>query len=567
MSEDPGTNEPMSDPPASGQESSQVESVGERVVPPYKEFAAKLKAPPPQPFESCGRGAAEPADLSVLFLILVAIGVIFPMYWRHKADHCPNDASRWNTVFYLVKYGTYEYLPHSGDSEDKTGWTASWTDGKGKLESEMTEADKAQRPFKIGKKWYKKPWDIMPFWTIDFVSFKNDDGTRSYYSSKPPLFPTCVAGVVMAMEKVSSWDFWPFSYIKPLDFADQEYPWHMMRLTVIIVQVIPFLVLVWLMARHVRKQTDSGFVRNFSIACAAFGTLLTPYLIPLNNHVVAAACVMISAYAFLKIWYEGHRSAKYFLFAGFFAAYAAALELPAASLLAAVLVLLAAKNGRKTLLVSLPAVLLVVGAALFTNWLGTGGRMIEPVYAHFGEEGGPYDFPGSYWMKNEYNPDGPDNMDALNEDKPIYLFNLLLGHHGFFLLTPIMFISLLGIVRHWFRTDDKAQPMFSCLVLMISMVVIGFYTFKTNNYGGGVQGPRWLFWLIPLWLLMLPSGVELLKCCRVGRGICYLLLLVSLLSIVGAMPRPGNEVPPFSDSWAHKFQRSDFLPDWLEINY
>ena len=479
--------------------------------------------------------------MTFLFMMLAAIGVIFPMYWREKPDHCPNDASRWNTVFYLVEHGTYEYLPD---------WEASWTGGKGKLETEMSEEDRKQRPFHIGEKWYKSPQDIMPFWTIDFVSFEDEDGTRHYYSSKPPFLPTCVAGVVMALEKLTGWNF-----------KDQKYPWHLMRVTLIIVQMVPFLIFISLMAKRVRTQSDSAWVRNFCVAAAALATFLTPYLTTLNNHVMAACAVMVAVYAFMKIWYDGRRGAVWFLLAGFFAAVAAALELPAVSLLVCVLCLLMTKNARKTLMVALPAALLVVAAVLLTNWWGTGGRMLTPVYGQLGEEGGPYDFPGSYWTN-------PQDMDALNELKPIYLFNLLLGHHGFFLMMPIMFLSLLGVVRHWFRQDDRSQPMFACLVVMISMVVVGFYTFKSNNYGGGAQGPRWLFWLIPLWLLMLPSGVELLKGSRLGRGVCYLLLLVSLLTVVGAMPRPGDQVRPWSTiSWAHEWQRSEALPDWLRIRY
>ena len=550
MSEEPGTNEPTSSP-------SESPSPGGRELLPYKEFVPTKRLMPSRPVLSHAKRM--PILATLLIMTITAVGVIYPMYKRQKPDHCPNDASRWSTVFYLVEYGTYEYLPD---------WWASWTDGKGKLEGIMTEEDKAQRPFQIGEKWYRMPWDIMPFWTIDFVSFEKEDGTRQYYSSKPPLFPTCVAGVVMALEKISHWEFWPLYHVPPMNFAKQAYPWHLMRITLIIVQVVPFLLLIFLMAKIVSKQSDSTFVRLFCIASTALATFLTPYLTTLNNHVVAACMVMFAAYAFLRIWYDGRRGAIWFLAAGFCGASGAALELPAASVLAAILVLLLFKNARKTLMVALPAALLVIGAALLTNWMGTGQRMIEPVYSHFGEQGGPYDFPGSYWMANEYNPNGPSGMDALNELKPLYLFNLLLGHHGFFLLTPIMFIALLGIVRHWVREDDRGQPMFACLVLMISMVVVGFYTFRTNNYGGGAQGPRWLFWLIPLWLLMLPSGVELLKRSWIGKGVCFLLLLVSLYTVVGAMPRSDDEIRPWSTiSWAHECQRSDRAPDWLRIKY
>ncbi len=39
--------------------------------------------------------------------------------------------------------------------------------------------------------------------------------------------------------------------------------------------------------------------------------------------------------------------------------------------------------------------------------------------------------------------------------------------------------------------------------------MIGFYAWnpKARNYGGSTQGLRWLFWLIPFWLVVLPTGL------------------------------------------------------------
>ena len=71
-------------------------------------------------------------------------------------------------------------------------------------------------------------------------------------------------------------------------------------------------------------------------------------------------------------------------------------------------------------------------------------------------------------------------------------------------------------------------------------------TVKTNNYGGVTQGFRWLFWLIPMWLLFLPEGVQPLSRRRSTRVICYAALAVSMLSIGDALRKP------WSDSWADR---------------
>ena len=51
------------------------------------------------------------------------------------------------------------------------------------------------------------------------------------------------------------------------------------------------------------------------------------------------------------------------------------------------------------------------------------------------------------------------------------------------------------------------------LTTVLTIVLLAFYTWnpKARNYGGSTQGLRWLFWMIPLWLLLLAQG------CRTGR--------------------------------------------------
>jgi hypothetical protein len=130
---------------------------------------------------------------------------------------------------------------------------------------------------------------------------------------------------------------------------------------------------------------------------------------------------------------------------------------------------------------------------------------------------------------------------------------------------------------HWFRKDEAAQPALALLVFLVSAVAMGAVIYKTNNYGGGCQGPRHLFWMIPLWLLMLPAGVELFSRHWSGRVACYALFAVSLFSVYWALPQVDDplQVPPpsrpWSMSWAHSlFQRKDLIPDslsFMEITY
>ena len=57
-------------------------------------------------------------------------------------------------------------------------------------------------------------------------------------------------------------------------------------------------------------------------------------------------------------------------------------------------------------------------------------------------------------------------------------------------------------------------------------MVFAFYLTRTQsyNYGGFTSGPRWLFWLIPLWLIAIPPAADRLAGSKLGRLLCALLL-------------------------------------------
>jgi hypothetical protein len=75
---------------------------------------------------------------------------------------------------------------------------------------------------------------------------------------------------------------------------------------------------------------------------------------------------------------------------------------------------------------------------------------------------------------------------------------------------------------------------------LLSVVVLAFYTWnpKARNYGGSAQGLRWLFWMIPLWLLLLPKGVESGETRNWVRRLAVLALAVSVMSVGYAIRNP-----------------------------
>ncbi len=74
---------------------------------------------------------------------------------------------------------------------------------------------------------------------------------------------------------------------------------------------------------------------------------------------------------------------------------------------------------------------------------------------------------------------------------------------------------------------------FAAMTLVISVTVFAFYLSRTQsyNYGGNTSGPRWLFWLIPLWVIAIPPAADRLARSAAGRLLCAVLLGFGVLSV------------------------------------
>lgn len=422
-------------------------------------------------------------DLSVAFIVLTLALVVGTILHRQQIMYCVNDGSRLDTVYYLVQHGTYEFLPDS---------TVKW----------------AVRPPK-GMQGADGPISIPVLFTIDMIRVNG-----KYCSSKPPLFPTCLAGIAWLTQKITG-------------ITMHDNPWVIVRTLLIVCQVLPLAICLILLRRQVFLITDSPFARSFSVLAACLGTYLTPWVVTINNHVPAAALSMITLDAAIRIWYEGRREWYWFTIAGFFAALTAAFELPAGLLAVTLFVLLLIVDARKTLKFGLVAAIIPAAAALTTNYIVTGQLM--PAYESWNRPGGFYDYPGSYWNSRM-------GIDALNEPWHVYLANMLVGHDGFFSLTPLLLVALLGIGIEMCRQGGRR--LLAGIALGITAAVVCTYLYKTRNYGGGCMGLRWLFWVLPMWLIFLPVGVEIMSRCALRRACLYVCLAVSVFSVSFAWDHP-----------------------------
>ena len=313
----------------------------------------------------------------------------------------------------------------------------------------------------------------------------------------------------------------------------------------VLTNVAPLLLLLVLVARWVENHGQTDWGRIFLVASAAWGTFLSTFAVTLNNHLPAAVCVMISVVCLYRMWDAEDPPLVGFVVAGLAAAFAAANELPALSFLVVVAVGLWCISPRKTLLAFLPAVVLVTAAFFLTNYLAHDSW--RPPYAHRSAGDNWYDYPGSYWYGKR------QGVDLGEPSRWRYSLHVLIGHHGIFSLTPIWLLSLFGALMGT-TAQDLRQRGLSWLTLVLTGVCLVFYLLLRpegdRNYGGVCCGFRWMFWLIPLWLLTMLPALDYLSESRPRRALALALLAVSIFS---ANYAAGN---PWSHPWLYDYWQS-----------
>jgi hypothetical protein len=388
-----------------------------------------------------------------------------------------NDRSRWMTVRALVEDGTYEIDSIVG----------------------------------------QPTWD-----TIDMVQHRGPDGQLHLYSSKPPLLPTLVAG-----------EYWLIHRLTGATLADR--PYEIDRTILLTVNILPLLVMYVLLARLVERFGTTDWGRMFVMASATLGTQLNTFAVVLNNHLPAAVGAAVTLYALVRIWDDAGRRTGYFALAGLAAAFTAANELPALSLLALVGLILLWQAPWKTLLVFTPAVAVVAAAFFGTNYLAHDS--LRPPYLHHSATD-----PDDNWYNYTYTVNGqqrqsywlhPQGLDRGERSATTYALHSLVGHHGIFSLTPIWLLSLVGTLV-WLFSADPLRRNLAVMVAVVTVVCLAFYlapgTPAARNYGGMTSGFRWLFWLAPLWLIVMLPAVDRFARSSGGKALALALLTLSVLS-------------------------------------
>lgn len=485
-----------------------------------------------------------------------------------------NDRSRWCTVASLVEHGTYVI-------DDVIA---------------ITDPNHPNR----------RPWD-----TIDKVQHRGEDGELHYYSSKPPLFPTMVAGVYWCLHRMTG-------------LKMTEHPIWIPRVILLFVNLPLFGVFAYSMASVIDHLCRISWAKYTALIAACFGTMLMPFSVSLGNHLPAAAAIALATALYFyaaEILDEKYGVAKsvhplIYLLAGFSIAMAVANELPALSMAALFIFLFVLLEKSSAVPIFLGA-LTVAFLFFVANWIAH--QSLLPAYAHRGngislvkldkpvdqdlsydqemedltnqvethlrrvsrlgkseeitlaksdeekrwritaakrdyallDQGEHwelrlwddwYEYPGSYWQDGRRK-----GVDRGEPSRWVYLFHIMIGHHGILSLTPLFILIPFGIVR--LTVLGPADLMrFSVAVTLASVVCLTFYVMRPlidRNYGGVSSCFRWCLWFTPLWIPMVAVTLDDLSHYRWFRVLAIALIAISVVSMSTAIANPWQ--PP----WLH----------------
>ncbi|HEX4341289.1 MAG TPA: hypothetical protein VH062_35515 [Polyangiaceae bacterium] len=331
-----------------------------------------------------------------------------------------------------------------------------------------------------------------------------------FVSSKPPLLPTYGAGIYWLLKKVTGYNI-----------TDNEsiVVWTVGVFTGWLSHLV-FLIYFYKLCKLLLVRQLAVLV---AVAAAGFAYLGVAYGTAINNHNMGAAFAVAGFYHAFKAKHDLGGKPDWVL-SGLILGVLPAIDLSSLALTGLTAVYLGAKNWRYTLLLFIPATLPGIISQPLLAHVATGSYI--PAYA----ESSMMTYKGSYFGGRR------SGIDALFEPKPTYAFNVLLGHHGVFSMTPIFCFSLFEIGRRLWKRDRFVQE---TLVFAISFTVVtAFYIFRTHNYGGWCVGMRWLVPVMPWLLVMFALWLDRATIGKLKWGLVVAAFAVSAFNVQDGLTSP-----------------------------
>ncbi len=341
-----------------------------------------------------------------------------------------------------------------------------------------------------------------------------------FISSKPPLLPTYGAGV-----------YWVYQKLTGQTIAEHE--GNVVRTVTFFTSLLAHAVFLVYLYRFCLLLFHRRLTILVTMAVGCFGYLGVAYATAINNHSIGAALALVGLFHAYRAG-QGSAGYKDWILSGFWLGINGAVDLTCLAFIPTVGVYLLLRNWRKALLgyglATLPGLVSLGGL----NFLIMGS--FKPAYTNSEVQ----NFAENYFKHRR------SGIDALREPKHIYGWNVLLGHHGVFSMTPVFCFGLYELVR---RIKTRSYLHESLVAASVFAAVFYFYIFRTRNYGGWCVGMRWLVPFMPMFLLYFGAWFDRVKLTRLT------LTAVALAFAVGCFHVQDGLTGPFQYSVWH---------NWLE---
>jgi hypothetical protein len=330
-----------------------------------------------------------------------------------------------------------------------------------------------------------------------------------YISSKPPLLPTYGAGV-----------YWAYQKLTGKNIVDNE--GDVVRTVGFFTTLLAHAVFLLYLYRFSRMLFKRPLAVLGTMAMGSFGYLGVAYATAINNHSVGACLSLVGLFYAYR---ATHGSAGYkdWILAGFWLGITAAIDLTCLAFLPTIGLYMLVKDWRRAVFAfgaaALPGVIVLLGLNYFT----TGSLKA----AYLNKEAG--EFAGNYFKTVKH------GIDGLREPKHIYGFNVLLGHHGVFSMTPVFCFSLYELIRNLRRREHFKGTLAITAVLAM---VFYFYIFRTRNYGGWCVGMRWIVPFMPLFVLYFGLWLDRVKHTRLTLGAAALAFAIGCFHVQDGLTSP-----------------------------
>ncbi len=137
-------------------------------------------------------------------------------------------------------------------------------------------------------------WD-----SLDIVRHKNADGEDRFYSSKPPLMATIIAGEYWILHKLTGWTL-------------GDHPFELGRIMLVTFNLLPLLVGWMCLPRSSRIGERVIGGASALVATVCFATMMSAFSAALTNHLWAFVTGILATYDASRIW-RGSKNPLYFV--------------------------------------------------------------------------------------------------------------------------------------------------------------------------------------------------------------------------------------------------------------